>query len=148
MSEPRPVSRSFLIVVFGPLVGTWTILALTLAMSGMSGTPLPASDLGYVLGVGLLLVSAFGWLAGLPPAIVSAIAWHFVGPRVQGSRTVAAALAIGALSGMALGWPIFVFYLRASQITPQGFGLLALAGAVAMAATALPGRGRGETRPA
>ncbi|UXN75885.1 hypothetical protein N8D56_27200 (plasmid) [Devosia sp. A8/3-2] len=130
--------RSFVIIVFGPLVGALVVLAYVVLASFIDGSPPPADDLGYVIGVGFALVISFGWVAGLLPAILSAILWHFIAPRFMGWLHVLVALAIGALTSMAAGWPILAVYFQAAQITPQGLAMLAFVGSLAMAATALP----------
>jgi hypothetical protein len=134
----RPLPRSFIIIVFGPLVGAMAVFLYAILAGIIEGTPLP-TDPGLFLFYALFLVLAFGWLAGLLPAILSALAWKFVAPRVAGWRRVAAALATGAIASMVAGWPIFVLYFPATQVTPQGTAVLGVIGAIAMAATALPG---------
>lgn len=134
----RRFPRSFVIVVFGPLVGALTVFAWMMVAAVFD--PPPGDDVIVMLGMLALVVIAFGWMAGLLPAILAAIAWKFVEPRVHGWRRVASALVIGAVTSMLAAWPIFIFYFRATQITPQGMAMLAGIGAVAMAATALPGK--------
>lgn len=138
-SKPPRFPRSFVIIVFGPLIGALVVLAGVLVFSLIAGNPPPADDLGYVIGVGSLLIISFGWVAGILPAILSAILWHFIAPRVTGWLRVLAALGIGAVSSVAAGWPIFTVYFQATHITPPALAMLATVGAIAMAATALPG---------
>lgn len=133
--------RSFAIIVFGPLIGALVVLAGVFVSSFIAGNPPPADNLVYVIGVSSGLVIGFGWVAGLLPAILSAIIWRFVAPRVTGWARVLAALGIGAMSSVAAGWPIFPVYFQATHITPQGLAMLATVGALAMVATALPGEG-------
>ena len=127
-----------MLVVVRPLAGSLVVVAWMI-IAAIFDPPL-SGDALTMFGMMFFIAMAFGWLSGLLPAILAAIAWKFVEPRVSGWGRVMAALAVGAVSSMIAAWPVFIFYFRATQITPEGLAVLGFIGAIAMAATALQRR--------
>jgi len=127
------------IVVAGPLIGTRIMLVLMLVLS-------PARDPAS-LWLGLVEITptalGFGYAAGLLPAIAAAILWAGMVPaHLAFPRTLVMALFIGALCGGVLVLPVATLFVDFTKVGALPFILSAGAGAVALAVTALPGRGR------
>lgn len=128
--------RWAVIVLFGPFVGAFTFF---LAVLLLDPPPATFDDMLAVFG----LVMLFGWVAGLLPALLAAIAWHFVPRQRMGfAARLAASLAIGAVTGVVGALPVINLVMDASSPPPEGLALICLSGAVALAVTALPGKRR------
>ena len=133
-SAQRRFPRSFVIIVFGPVVGAAVMTAILLGMA----TPWQRTEGLSALGLGVLLFMSFGYMAGVLPAVASAVLWRFVpaGWRLL-SRALAAVL-IGATCGAALIWPFFMVFIALLPPNLSFAALSALCGAIALLATALP----------
>lgn len=132
---PRRFPRSLFIVSFGPLVGAVVMFVVMTALSSLWAEP----DVWEHIGYAAFVYISFGWVAGILPAVASALIWRFLVPKHLSlvRRAIAAAL-IGAVCGGLLIWPFMAFFFR--SLSPNfGFNLLAgLCGAIALLATALP----------
>ena len=134
-TAPSRFPRSFTIVVFGPLIGAFIMSVILTLMARLWETGEDWTSVLY--GMGLYL--AFGWVAGLLPAIGSALLWRFAVPRSWSlARRATAAILIGGVCGAILIWP-FMTFLFGSYAPNFQFNLVAaLCGAIALLATAMP----------
>lgn len=135
-AERQPLPRTLIIIAFGPLVGAAVMtLVLVVAMfwDGDNMRHLP-------YGIGLFM--SFGYVAGFLPALAAALLWRVVPPDWSLRRRTLAAVFIGAATSAVLVWPFMSIFLRFIPPNPIFAGLAALCGAVALCATALPGRNR------
>ncbi len=139
-TERQPLPRTFIIIAFGPLVGAvvMSLVFIALAIIGSDG-PLEWQGVVY----GLMLYLAFGWVAGLLPAIAAALIWRLAVPAGWSlRRRVIAAILIGGATSAVLVWPFVSVFLSFMPVNPSFAGLSAFCGAVALCATALPGGNR------
>ena len=132
---PRRFPRSLFIVSFGPLVGAVVMFVVMTGLSSLWSEP----DVWEHIGYAAFVYISFGWVAGILPAVASAVMWRFLVPKrwSLAKKAVAAAL-VGAVSGALFIWPFtaMVFGSYAPNIV---FNLLAgLCGSIALLATALP----------
>lgn len=121
--------RAALIVLVGPIFGGLAMFAIMFVVFGvLNGFPGISQSVELL---GLYLI--FGWLAGLLPALVSAIVWLAVEHRVtEPVRRCLLAVAIGGVSGAALIWPTVVFFAGPYAPGPLFSLPAAMAGAVAL----------------
>jgi len=137
-SPPQASSRfprSFFIITIGPLVGA-TVMGVILTI--MARPWERGEDLSSLL-FGMALYIGFGYMAGLLPAVGSAVLWRFAVSRFWSTfRRVVAALLIGGACGALLVWPFMFLFL--AMIPPNWLfaSLSGLCGAMALLATALP----------
>lgn len=128
--------RWLVIVLIGPFVGTLAVFLVGLVLGGSPGGP---EDTLFVF----LMIVFFGWMIGLLPAIMAAILWRMVPHDAPFPFRVAATLGIGAVCGLVGSVPGLVLLIgEVRDIPVQSFLLMAFAGAVGLAATALPGARR------
>ena len=134
-SAPRRFPRSLVIVSFGPLIGA---IVMFVALTGLSN-PWVQPDFWDHLGYAAFVYLSFGWVAGILPAVASAVMWRSLVPKrwSLAKKAVAAAL-VGAVSGALFIWP-FMAMVFGSYAPNIVFNLLAgLCGSIALLATALP----------
>jgi hypothetical protein len=136
-SGPKmPLLRWLAIVGLGPLVGTLVVLTAVL----VTDLPFAAFDDHALV---LPLALGMGWALGLLPAILAAIGWNLALRHASvGQHRLLACLAIGAATGLLGGIPGAIAVFGKAGIFPAGLLLMALAGAIALTATALPGARR------
>ncbi|AEQ53916.1 hypothetical protein KKY_3935 [Pelagibacterium halotolerans B2] len=132
--RPASVSgaRFAAIVLLGPIVGTLVVIAAVL----VTDPPFAAFDDEALV---LPLALGMGWALGLLPAILAAIGWRLALRHARiGQHRLLASLAIGGATGLIGGVPGAIAIFGTAGIFPAGLLLMALAGAFALAATALP----------
>lgn len=124
--------RLLAIVLLGPFVGTLVVVLLPFILEGHSGGPL--DELPELL----LVAAPFGFVSGILPSIIAAFIYFFAyrylprfWPRLLGTLTIGAAS--GAL-GVLVAYSIIFSSVR---LELELVVLPAIAGAVALAATAL-----------
>lgn len=133
--KPNRFPRSFFIITLGPLVGA---AVMSLIMTAVARAWENGQDLSSVL-LGFALYLSFGYMAGILPAIGSALLWRFCVPNHWSPvRRAVAAVLIGGLCGALLVWPFMSLFVA---FIPFGWSFAALSGlcgAIALLATALP----------
>lgn len=137
-NSKRPLPRTFIIIVFGPLVGA-IVMTITLFALSMSTWEDPNWQ---GVAIGLMLFLSFGYMAGFMPAAASAFLWRLVPRAWPLSRRALAAIAIGASTNAIFVWPfmfLFVAFLPPNWIFAA---MAAVCGAISLCATALPERRR------
>ena len=134
----RRFPRSLVIVVFGPLVGALAAFVYFLVLDLIDAPP--ADDFIQAAFSLFAITVVTGWVTGLPAAAISALAWHFLEPRLGTRLRLPAALAIGALTSISTTLPIVLAVFGRSVINANGILLVGAIGALALAVTALPGQ--------
>ena len=135
-SGPKmPLLRWLAIVGLGPAVGTLVLTAVL-----VTDLPFAAFDDHALV---LPLALGMGWALGLLPAVLAAIGWNLALRHAWvGQHRLLACLAIGAATALVGGIPGAIAVFGKAGIFPAGLLLMALAGAIALTATALPGARR------
>jgi len=128
--------RALAIILLGPLVGGVVMFVWIFFAERLWTDP----DVAKTVVAALVLYLAFGAMAGLLPALASAALWTQVVGLVRGFwPRLLAAIAVGGVTGAALIWPFIALVFGPYGPDPWFAGPAALAGAVALVATALPG---------
>lgn len=128
--------RWMAIVLLGPLVGSAALFVLAAVLEPPPGG---LEDMGFLFA----MVLFFGWMVGLLPAIMAAALWCMLPPDLSFGLRALASLVIGSVCGLVGSVPGLALFGGGLSGAPfWSFVLLAFAGAVGLAATALPGTRR------
>ena len=126
-----------LIIMLGPLFGAFIMFIVTAAIAFWDSPQGFWSGLSTAFG----LIMGFGWIMGIVPAVLSTAALYAIRNRLTTTRRrVTACIVIGALSGGLAVWPPMWLMLRDHMLDAHFLLFTALAGAVSLCATALPGQ--------
>jgi hypothetical protein len=126
-----------LIIMLGPLFGALIMFVVVAAIAFWDSPQAMWSGLPTAFG----LVIGFGWVMGILPALVSVAALHALRTRLTTMRRRAiGCVVIGGLSGGLAVWPPMWLMLREHMLAPHFLLFTALAGAISLCATALPGQ--------
>lgn len=113
------------------------MLLVLLLMSGVHEEP----DFWDMLLRFTVFVFMIGYMAGSAPSIVSALVWYFGISRFEsvGAR-IASSIATGAITGSLLVWPAIELMFGSWAPDAHFYAFTAVAGAIALLATAQPWR--------
>jgi hypothetical protein len=126
-----------LIIMLGPLFGAFIMFVVTAGIAFWDNPQGFWSGLPTALG----LIIGFGWVLGIVPAVLSAAALYAIRNKLATTRRrVSACIVIGGLSGGLAVWPPMWLTLRDHMLDAHFLLFTALAGALSLCATALPGQ--------
>lgn len=127
--------RAIVVILAGPPVGTLVYLAVAV----IAELPEVAlAEIGQMAGLFLVV----GWMIGLASSIAAVVLVQWLGLSRQSGRCLLEAAAMGAIAAI-VTMPISLLMLFGTGMPPlHVLPLIALCGAVALCATALPGLDR------
>lgn len=133
-SDRTSLSRIFIIIAFGPVVGTLVVFSLPYIIDPPAGGP---SDSGAMI----TMLFIFGYMFGILPSSMAAFVYWLAAPRLTTfwGRLVAC-IVIGALCGAFGVLPPIWFFAGGFVLELSFMPLAAIAGAVALPLLALPYR--------